>query len=285
MSSRWHIRSTSFSTSNGFCRKSLAPVPAVRRSCPFDHAADADDFDVVQGRIAADPLADFLAVDIGKHDVEHDHVRMVFLDHHAGVEPLLATRTSKRPSDSSTSRISSTSSSSSSTIRALRCHFPGHRWNAVFLHELIEDVPRDTAKSRARDAEPFELSRIETANDGLLADLTDLGCFARRKDRFHDARPIPSILSTCVVNGDATASLGNPLDKRGSSLVAQAHPRSPLHDRPHPSGNRPSRELDRKAVSSVELWNPTAGGRLLRPRRTHLETSNSVHTTCLIDIV
>jgi hypothetical protein len=34
----------------------------------------------------------------------------------------------------------------------------------------------------------------------LLADLTDLGRFTRRKDRFHEARPIPSILSTYAVS-------------------------------------------------------------------------------------
>src|SRR5947199_7438127 len=52
----------------------------------LDHAADAEDAHVFQGRVGADAVADLLAVDVGQHHVQHDQVGPVLLDHHAGVE-------------------------------------------------------------------------------------------------------------------------------------------------------------------------------------------------------
>src|SRR5690606_36157682 len=50
----------------------------------LDHAGDADDADIVHRRVAADEVADFLAIDIWEHDVENDQIGAEFLDHHAG---------------------------------------------------------------------------------------------------------------------------------------------------------------------------------------------------------
>ncbi len=146
-------------------------------------------------------LTDFLPVDVGKHDVEHDHVRMVFLDHHAGVEAVVG-----HADLEATVRFEDVPNQLDQFLvvihdqRLAFAAFEGVGRNAVFLHELIEDVAGNTPKTRSGDSEPFELSGIKAADNGLLADLTDFGCFARRKDRFHEARPIPSILSTYVVS-------------------------------------------------------------------------------------
>jgi hypothetical protein len=56
----------------------------------LDHAGDAQHADIFQRGIGTHPLANFLAVDIGQHDVQNDQVRVVFLDHHAGVEAVLS---------------------------------------------------------------------------------------------------------------------------------------------------------------------------------------------------
>src|SRR5271166_6562693 len=38
----------------------------------FDHAANAEDAHILQGRVGPDAVADFLAVDVGQHDVQDD---------------------------------------------------------------------------------------------------------------------------------------------------------------------------------------------------------------------
>ena len=64
--------------------------------------------------------------------------------------------------------------------------FQGIGRNAVVAHERVQLVARDAAEAAARHAKSLELSGVEAANDGLLADLADLGRFAGRKHSFHD---------------------------------------------------------------------------------------------------
>ncbi len=55
----------------------------------FDHARDADDPHIVHRLVAAHEPADFDAVDIGQHHVEHDQIGPEFLDQHAGAEAVV----------------------------------------------------------------------------------------------------------------------------------------------------------------------------------------------------
>src|SRR5947209_4020384 len=52
----------------------------------LDHAADAQDADILERVIGPDTMANFLAIDVRQHDVENDEVRPVFFDHHASVK-------------------------------------------------------------------------------------------------------------------------------------------------------------------------------------------------------
>src|SRR5207244_2298736 len=63
--------------------------------------------------------------------------------------------------------------------------------DAVVLHELVQRLAGDAAKTRSRNAEAFELAIVEAANDRLLTDLADLGGFASRENGLH-ACSIPS---------------------------------------------------------------------------------------------
>ena len=58
-------------------------------------------------------------------------------------------------------------------------------WNAVVAHKAEQFSARNAAEPAAGDAEAFELARVETANDGLLADFADFGCFAGGEDTLH----------------------------------------------------------------------------------------------------
>ena len=52
----------------------------------LDHAADAQDAYILQAGVGANTMAYFLAVDVGKHDIQDDEVGTIFLDHHARIE-------------------------------------------------------------------------------------------------------------------------------------------------------------------------------------------------------
>ena len=73
--------------------------------------------------------------------------------------------------------------------------FQGIGGNAVVAHEREKLIAGDAAKPAARHAESLQLSRIETANDGLLADLADLGRFAGREHSFHIRFTIPWLVA------------------------------------------------------------------------------------------
>ena len=55
----------------------------------------------------------------------------------------------------------------------------------IVFHERKQLFSRDSSESASGDAKSLELARVETANDGLLTDLTNLGRFPRGEDRFH----------------------------------------------------------------------------------------------------
>ena len=57
--------------------------------------------------------------------------------------------------------------------------------DAVVLHEREQLIARNAAEAAAGNAEAFQLAGVETANDRLLADLADLGGFARREYGLH----------------------------------------------------------------------------------------------------
>src|SRR5579863_1267564 len=59
--------------------------------------------------------------------------------------------------------------------------------NAVFLHELVQNVPGNSSKLRTGDSKTLELSGIEAANDRLLADLANPGSLACGVDGLHVA--------------------------------------------------------------------------------------------------
>jgi hypothetical protein len=63
--------------------------------------------------------------------------------------------------------------------------FEGVGRDAVFLHEAVESFARNPAEPRARNPEPFELARVETTDDSLLAHLADLGGLTGREHGFH----------------------------------------------------------------------------------------------------
>src|SRR5258707_1257195 len=55
----------------------------------FDHARDADHPHIVHRLIATHEPANFNAVDIREHDVEHDQIGPELFDQHAGAETII----------------------------------------------------------------------------------------------------------------------------------------------------------------------------------------------------
>ena len=152
----------------------------------FDHAGDADDANVVHALVAADPLADFLAVDVREHDVQHDQVGPVLLDHHAGVEAVVDAAdlepavAIQRVGDQFDQFVVVVDDQHLSFAA-----FQGVGGNAVVPHERKKLFAGNAAKPAARHAKPLELPRVETADNRLLGDLADLGRFAGCKHGFH----------------------------------------------------------------------------------------------------
>ena len=111
----------------------------------------ADDPHVVHRLVIADPLANFLAIDIRQHDVEHKQIGVIFLHHHPGIEAVIdgADFRNGRPGASRTSEISSTNSWSSSTLQNLAA-LPAFRSvgrNAIVTHERVQLLARNAAKT------------------------------------------------------------------------------------------------------------------------------------------
>jgi hypothetical protein len=152
----------------------------------FDHSGDANDPHIVHGSVAANQLANFLAVDVWQHDVENDQVRPKLLDHHAGAETVIdaanfESAVAFQVIDDELDEI---------LIVINDQHFPlaavkriGR--DTVVAHERVQLISRDTAETAARNAEALQLTGIKAANDGLLTDFADFGGFAGRKHSFH----------------------------------------------------------------------------------------------------
>ena len=63
------------------------------------------------------------------------------------------------------------------------------RVHVILIHEADEVLSRNPPEARSGDAKPPQLAGIETTDNGLLADFTDLRCFTCRKDCFHEVHP------------------------------------------------------------------------------------------------
>src|SRR5262249_10259282 len=124
----------------------------------LDHAADAEDADVLQGRVGADAVAHLLAVDVREHDVQDDQVGAVLLDHHAAVEAGggdadLEAAVPFQDLGHHLDQIDVVIDEQHLALAALQ----GVGRDAVVLHELVEHLARDAAEARAGHAEPLEL--------------------------------------------------------------------------------------------------------------------------------
>ncbi len=152
----------------------------------LDHAADAEDPHVFQGGVGADAMADLLAVDVRQHDVEDDQVGPVLLDHHAGVEAGgghadLESAVLLEHLGHQLDELGVVVHEQDLALAALQ----RIGRDAVVLHELVERLAGDPAEAGAGHAEALQLAVVETADDGLLADLADLGGFAGRENGLH----------------------------------------------------------------------------------------------------
>ena len=152
----------------------------------LDQAGNAHDFDFVPVFIGAHALANFATVDIGQHHVQHDEFRAIFLNHHAGFEAVVDA-TNFEPTVTfqhvghQFDQIDVVIDDEDFAFAA----FQRVGWNAVVAHKAEQFSARNAAEPAAGDAEAFELARVETANDGLLADFADFGCFAGGEDTLH----------------------------------------------------------------------------------------------------
>src|SRR4051812_27675790 len=63
--------------------------------------------------------------------------------------------------------------------------------DAILLHEPVECLPRNAPEPRSWHPKSAELTRVKTADNGLLTNLTNFGGFARREHGLHGrVRPI-----------------------------------------------------------------------------------------------
>ena len=136
--------------------------------------------------LSADPLADFLAVDIGQHHVEDDQVRAVFLDHHARIETVVGDAHFEpavflQNLGDQLDQFHVVVDEENLALPALE----SFGRDAVVLHELVEGFARDAAEPRSGDAKSFELPVVEATDDRLLTDFADLGGLAGREHGLH----------------------------------------------------------------------------------------------------
>src|SRR5262249_26275433 len=97
--------------------------------------------------------------------------------------------------------------------------------DAVVLHELVQGLAGDPAEAGAGDAEALEVAVVEATDDGLLADLANLGSFAGRENSFHAFVPLlargqshewgPGPLSVRVPETDIIHDLASYTFRRG----------------------------------------------------------------------
>lgn len=156
----------------------------------FDHPADANDFHIIHRGIAANALANFFAVDVRQHHIQHDDVGTVLFHHHASVEAVVG--------DADIEPAVGVENVAEHFHQFLviidEQSFPfaaleGIGGDAVVLHKPEEDLAGNAAEPGTGNAKPFELARIEAANDSLLADIANFRRFASREDSLHKRDP------------------------------------------------------------------------------------------------
>jgi len=150
----------------------------------FHHARDADDADIIHVGIGPHHLADVFPVDIGEHDVEDDEVGMILFDSHSGLETVIdgADLKAAIPEQDIPNEFHQLFIVIDDE-NAVFGVFQGIQRDAVFPHEVNESIAGNATEAASRNAESLQLTGVEAANDGLLADLADLRCFSSRKDR------------------------------------------------------------------------------------------------------
>jgi len=149
----------------------------------FHHTGDTQDPDIIQIGVGADDVTDVLSIDIRKHDVEDDEVRVVLFDHHPGAEAVIdgpdfkPAITFEDVADEF-DQFFIVINDQDFVFRVLQV-VDG---NSVFPHESDQLVTGNTTESASRNAKSLQLARIEAANNRLLTDLTDLGRFTCGED-------------------------------------------------------------------------------------------------------
>ena len=152
----------------------------------FHHAGDADDPHILEAGVGPHAMADFLAVDVRQHHVQDDEVGAVFLDHHAGVEAVgsnanLEAAVLLEGLVHDVDQFGIVVHEKDLPLAALQ----SVRRNVVVLHELVQRLTGNPPELGARNPETLELTIVEAADDGLLADLADLCGFAGREHGLH----------------------------------------------------------------------------------------------------
>src|SRR5262249_45355849 len=127
------------------------------------------------------------AVDVRQHDVQNDEIGPVFLDHHAGIEAggghaHLEAAVIFQNLGHELNQLDIVVDEQDLALAA----FQGIGGNAVVLHELVQHFPRNTAEAGTGHAEALELPVVEATDNGLLADLANLGGFAGRENSLHE---------------------------------------------------------------------------------------------------
>src|SRR5262249_26242188 len=80
--------------------------------------------------------------------------------------------------------------------------------DAIVFHEPVERLARDAAEPGTWYPEALELSVVETANNGLLADLADFGGLAGRENGLHGfVHPLLAPVAVFSRNPSCEASL------------------------------------------------------------------------------
>src|SRR5262245_64533016 len=147
---------------------------------------------------------------------------MVFPDHHAGIEPV--GRDANLESAIRFEMVADQFDEFLVIVNDQRFALPafeGIGGNSVFLHELVQDVPRNPAKFRAGYAKALELARVKAANDRLLADLADSGRLTRGIDRFHIAHKASFSVSTTPNGRRRAIGRSCPCETRKTTSLAR----------------------------------------------------------------
>src|SRR5262249_19098601 len=136
-----------------------------------------------QGGVHANALANFLAVDVRKHDVQDHQIRAKLLDEHPRVEsvvrrfqikPAIAAENVHEQLDQIDIVVHNQQLAFAALQRIGR--------NAVLAHKAEKLVARNAAEAAARNPKSLQGAIVEAANDRLLTYLTDLRGLAGRED-------------------------------------------------------------------------------------------------------